>query len=354
MLTFTDDLPYFGTDSIVKWFEAEIQKHLPVTFQERCTDFIGIEVNQMLDKGVTMVTQSKYWVMAAERFREYLRPPFRVRTPLPENVDLTRKPSEREIEEAKHLPYRQLLGCIAYPSCHTKLEIRFAVSCLSRYMQGWGKYQWNLALECLKYCVCHRHFGLVWLRHADSHGPNVPYGYADSSFQSPKSQGGRITMVNGAAVSASSQKHTTVDTSTTSAELTEAFLCSNDLVGFRNLLTEIGFVVESPTVLYQDNKPVIQIVEGTRSMNATTRHFDLRVWKLKERVTNKEVRLVFCSTHDMLADIATKALGPKQFEYLRDLMTGYALLRQVHPEIDPVQIGLEAEKCWGCFVLPEA
>jgi len=35
-------------------------------------------------------------------------------------------------------------------------------------------------------------------------------------------------------------------------------------------------------------------------------------------------------------------------------MTGYALLRQVHPEINPVQIGLEAEKFWGCFVLPEA
>jgi len=122
----------------------------------------------------------------------------------------------------------------------------------------------------------------------------------------------------------------------------------------RNLLTELGFVVESPTVLYQDNKPVIQIVEGNRSMNSTTRHLDMRLWKLKERVYNNEIRLVYCPTHEMLADIATKALGPKQFEYLRDLMTVYALLRQVHPEIDPVQIGLEAEKSWACFVPPEA
>ena len=63
-----------------------------------------------------MVTQTKYWVMAAERFREHLKPPFRVRVSIPENADLEKKPSEKEIEEAKHLPYRQLLGCIAYPS----------------------------------------------------------------------------------------------------------------------------------------------------------------------------------------------------------------------------------------------
>jgi len=29
-------------------------------FQPVCHDFIGIEVRQMLDKGVTLLTQSKY------------------------------------------------------------------------------------------------------------------------------------------------------------------------------------------------------------------------------------------------------------------------------------------------------
>jgi len=54
----------------------------------------------------------------------------------------------------------------------------------------------------------------------------------------------------------------------------------------------------------------------------------------------------------MLADIGTKALGPTAFEYLRDLTTGYALLRQLHPDIDPVALGLDAEKAWACFVIP--
>jgi hypothetical protein len=33
----------------------------------------------------------------------------------------------------------------------------------------------------------------------------------------------------------------------------------------------------------------------------------------------------------MLADIGTKALPDKQFVYLRDQLTGYALVKQHHP-----------------------
>ena len=80
----------------------------------------------------------------------------------------------------------------------------------------------------------------------------------------------------------------------------------------------------------------ISILDGVKIKSVSQSHLDMRLWKLKERVENNEIRLVYSPTHEMLADIATKALGPKQFEYLRDLMTGYALLRQVHPEIDPV------------------
>ena len=84
--------------------------------------------------GLTLLTQSKYWVLVCERFREYLKPPFNVRTPLPERAE-AREPSESEVKDAAHLPYRQLLGCMAFPSCHTKLEIRFAISLLSRFIQ---------------------------------------------------------------------------------------------------------------------------------------------------------------------------------------------------------------------------
>jgi hypothetical protein len=61
--------------------------------------------------------------------------------------------------------------------------------------------------------------------------------------------------MNGAVISASAQRHTTVDTSTTEAELTECFKCGQDVMGFRNLMEEVGLMNGEPTLIYQDNTP---------------------------------------------------------------------------------------------------
>ena len=150
LLTWTDDLPYFGTDQMVEWFERESVQHLPLTFEPVCRDFIGIEVKQDLVRGITLLSQSRYWTLAGERFAEYLTPPYRAsRTPLPERCNLV-VATEAEVREAAHLPYRQILGCIAFPSCHTKLENKHAISVLSRHMQAWSVEHWKVALHCLK------------------------------------------------------------------------------------------------------------------------------------------------------------------------------------------------------------
>ena len=333
LLTWTDDIPYFGTPRMCKWFKETANALLPLTWSDICRDFIGIEVNQDLLRGITQLTQSKYWLAAQERFKEHLKPPAFVRIPLSERCVLE-DPTPEQVEEAAHLPCRQLLGCMAYPSCHTKLEIRYAISMLSRHMNGWSVGHWKAALHCLKYCICTRDIGIVYTRCCDPHGPDVLYGYADSSYSAPRSQGGRMVMMNGAMISFSSQRHSTVDTSTTSAELTEAFLCSNDIVAFRNLMNELGMVEEKPTVLYQDNQPAIQVASGNRNLASKTKHMDIRVWKLRERIDDRLVVLEFCATHDMLADIGTKALGVSQFQQLRDLANGYALCRAMHPDMD--------------------
>jgi hypothetical protein len=40
---------------------------------------------------------------------------------------------------------------------------------------------------------------------------------------------------------------------------------------------------------------------------------------------------VYVTTHEMVADIGTKALPDKQFAYLRDKLNGYALVKINHP-----------------------
>ena len=164
---------------------------------------------------------------------------------------------------------------------------------------------------------------------------NVLSAYADANFRRPpdRSGGCSIVMMNGCAVHVSAKQHTTIDTSTTTAELTEGYLCSNHVMGFRNIMSEMGFDLSDPTVIYQDNKPAIDIANNNRQMSESTKHMDVRVFKVRERIEDQEVYLQYVSTCQMIADIGTKALGARQFTFLRDMMNGYAVVRARYPDM---------------------
>ena len=133
-------------------------------------------------------------------------------------------------------------------------------------------------------------------------------------------------------VSGASQRHSTVDTSTTAAELKEAYLLSNDICGIRNLMEEVGLELGGPTAIYEDNSPCISIIEGERNMADTTRSLEINLWKLRERSDMQQVELIFCRTYDQLADNFTKANPTDLFKYLRDCMNGYAAALLNNPD----------------------
>jgi hypothetical protein len=74
-------------------------------------------------------------------------------------------------------------------------------------------------------------------------------------IEAPKSTGGRQAYMNGAVISAPAQRHTTAGTPTTEAELTECFKCGKDVMGFRNLMEQVGLMNGEPALIYQDNTP---------------------------------------------------------------------------------------------------
>ena len=156
----------------------------------------------------------------------------------------------------------------------------------------------------------------------DPHGVNILYGYADSNFATPRSTGCSITMLNGCPVAIRVKKHTTTDDSTMKAEITEAFHASSDIVALRNLMAEIGLYQEEPTVLYQDNKPAIQVAENKGALNKSSRALDIRVFTLRNRIALK-----WKDTLSLAEGIGTKLFSIKRFKFLRDLVNGYALAR---------------------------
>ena len=79
-------------------------------------------------------------------------------------------------------------------------------------------------------------------------------------------------------------------------------------------------------------------------MTDTTRHLEIAMWKLRERIDMQLIQMEYCRTYDQLADAQSKALGTELFRYLRDCMNGYAAAMLANPEREmPVQCITMAE-----------
>ncbi len=160
---------------------------------------------------------------------------------------------------------------------------------------------------------------------AEAKDRNLLIAYADSSFTLPRSQGCRLIMMNSAAICFSSKRHTITDDSTTAAELTELYLCACEVEAIRNLNDEIGLKQSGPTVIYQGNQAAIQIAMNRGSLSRKTRATETRTLTVRNKVEDlKVVPIYVVKTTEMIADIGTKALEPKLFIYLRNLVCGYA------------------------------
>ena len=327
VITWVDDCRYFGTSRLVSEYEEAIQLHCKCTLEGKSKEFVSIEINHDIGNGTLELTQCEYWIKAIARFAEYLPStgPSDRKVPLsPSDEKLLVEPSEEDMKSASHLPYASLLGVCQYPSSFTRIETRYAMSVLSRHRTKWGLDHFRILLKALEYGYCTREMGIRYSCSKDKTKRNKLVGFADSSFSLPRSQGCRQVMMNGAGISFTSKRHTTTDESTTAAELTEAYLCTCDIEGFRTLNEEIGLKQTEPTVIWQDNQSAIRIAMNRGSLAKKTRAMEVRVLSIRNKVEDMKVVPHYLETKKMIADIGTKSLDPRLFCELRDKLCGYA------------------------------
>jgi hypothetical protein len=87
-------------------------------------------------------------------------------------------------------------------------------------------------------------------------------------------------------------------------------------------MREIGLDDEQPTTMYPGTKIV-----SRQSRQQKEKYMDIRVFKIREWILDRHIKLRYCKTLSMIADLGTKSSSTKQFIFLRDVMNGYALVR---------------------------
>ena len=80
-----------------------------------------------------------------------------------------------------------------------------------------------------------------------------------------------------------------------------------------------GCKTDQPILLYEDNQGAIEISKNPKFHNRT-KHIDITFHFFRERISSNEIKVVYCPSDDMLADIMTKGLPKERFEKLRDML----------------------------------
>ena len=135
-------------------------------------------------------------------------------------------------------------------------------------------------------------------------------GYADadgSMAEDRKAISGYAFMINGGAVSWSAKRQQIISLSTTESEYIAATYAAKEALWLRQLILQIFGINLDATTLFSDNQLAIALTKE-HQYHARTKHIDVRFHFIRWIVEEGKIRLIYCPTDEMVADILTKAL----------------------------------------------
>ena len=170
------------------------------------------------------------------------------------------------------------------------------------------------------------HLGLLYGKASET---SDLIGYSDSDWGGDsndyKSTTGYLFQIAGTAVTWKSKKLSCVALSTAEAEYMALSSAAQEAVWIRELISELQ---SQPTLIYEDNQSAISMAKNPQ-FHGRSKHISIKYHYIQEQVNNDKIRLEYCPTEDMLADLLTKGIRPEKFEKLRKL---YGMCNQVSIE----------------------
>ena len=337
---YVDDVYITGpTDEFIEHAKEELKQYYELSDQGLAEFALGITVEWFSD-GVAL-HQRGYINKLVEDFglKDAKQTSWQ---PLPSGIKLERPKEPPDTETAKHLqnlPYRSLVGAMAYLALCTRPDIAHTIGVLSRYLDCYRDEHWQAAIHLLRYLKTTRNRVLLYRygqtdeefaysRAKEKVNPsdeNEGVTFADSDFakcpDTRRSTGGYVIMYNGSAVDWKSKRQGQTTTSTCEAELVQLSLTGRATLWYRRFLNEYNPIQEGqrkrrPTRMYEDNQTTIKLLRRKDKISQRTRHIDISQFWLAEQEDAQEIEIAYVASEENVADIMTKPLPIVTHRYL--------------------------------------
>ncbi|KAD6795802.1 hypothetical protein E3N88_06698 [Mikania micrantha] len=306
---YVDDIVCTSSNQeMVSMFKVSMRSEFEMSDMGLLRFFLGLEVTQAKD-GV-FVCQSQYAKNLLIKFGMGGAKAESTPMNVSEKLQL-----DDQAEKADEWNYRSTVGGLIYLT-HTRPDLAYAVSVISRFMQKPSKIHQGAARRIMRYVAGSYKYGL-W------YGLNSELklvGYTDSDWagclDDRKSVSANIFMLGSCAVSWSSRKQASVALSSSEAEYISATAAACQGIWLRRILSDLGIDQTGPTIILCDNKSAINLSKNP-IMHSRSKHIELKHHFIRDLVKQEAIQLEFCGTNEQLADMLTKAISKEKFVFFR-------------------------------------
>uniref|UniRef100_A0AAV1TLF5 Integrase catalytic domain-containing protein n=1 Tax=Peronospora matthiolae TaxID=2874970 RepID=A0AAV1TLF5_9STRA len=288
ILVYVDDVLVTGSSpKLIAHTKEDLKTRFEMTDSGKCAFVLGIELLDGEDGSVTLC-QRRYVDDILKRFgtddcKAVASP-----------VDMSSRLVSSDATTKVDAPFREAVGALMHLTTATRPDIAFAVVYVSRFMENPQEEHW----------VAVKHWA--------------------GDLTDRKSTLGYTFMLPVAPVSWCSKKEPSVSLSTSEAECIALSLAIQEGKWIHRLLCEIVMAAneEGPELMiHEDNQSCIKMTKNPVN-HGRAKHIDIKYHHIRDEVKRGEVKLKYCETAVMLADIMTKGLhGPRH----KDLTTALGI-----------------------------
>jgi hypothetical protein len=236
---------------------------------------------------------------------------------------------EQPVTGLRRTYYRSGVGKLMHLKRWSRPEMTNAIRDLSRYNANGSEQHIQAMHRAMRYALSTPKRGLTLSPSGTWNGdPAYKFkirGAADASYKPYEDDGpsvsGFAVFMEDAPITEKSniQKCTTL--SITEAELVSGSQCAQEMLFAMRVLESIGLLVQKPMMLYIDNSGAVDYVNNW-STSGRMRHVGIRLNFMRELKEKNLIRVTWCRSEDMPADLFTKNLAGPLFNKHTKLFCG--------------------------------
>ena len=274
--------------------------------------FLGVQVKVMSDS--IWIGQSGYTSRVLEKFGMADAKP--VSTPVDVSLKLHSENNSSPVDKSL---YQSAVGSLLYLSNWTRPDITYAVNTVAKFSSSPTEVHWTAVKRIMRYLKGTSGYGVNYVKCTK----DSLAGYCDADWAGDvndrKSTSGYVFTLAGAPVSWRSKKQSCVALSTAEAEYIALASAAQEAVWLRELLKQLDGPMAEATIVYDDSQSAIAMTKNPQ-FHGRAKHIGIKYHYIRGEVEKGTVKLLYCPTENMMADVLTKGLSKEKHHKFRNLM----------------------------------